>query len=178
MSTPEAAAAPAAPPKRKRPIALIIGGVLLLVGMFAGGLFAARAGLVPGIAAAPVEPDRPKLVYEDSPGPDGPKLKTSYFRIAGSFTTNMRASERLVQLELGVSTNYDERVIQAVERHDLPIRSAVLGVLSLQEEAALSTPEGRAALQRQLKDAVNRVLNEKEGFGGIADVYFASLIIQ
>ena len=178
MSTPDAAAIATPAPRRRMPLALLIGAPVLLIGMFAGGLFAARAGLVPGIAAAPVEPDRPKLQYEDNPGPDGPKLKTSYFRIQGSFTTNMRASERLVQLELGVSTNYDERVIHAVERHDLPIRSAVLGVLSLQEEAALSTPEGRAALQKQLKDAINRVLNEKEGFGGIADVYFASLIIQ
>lgn len=157
---------------------LLIGGPVLLIGMFAGGLFAARAGLVPGIAAAPAAPNGPQLQYEEEPGPNGPKLKTSYFRIQGTFTTNMRASERLVQLELGVSTNYDERVIQAVERHDLPIRSAVLGVLALQEEATLSSPQGRSALQRQLKDAVNRVLSEKEGFGGIADVYFASLIIQ
>ena len=176
MSMPEAAA-PA--PGRGRPnLLLLIGAPLLLAGVFAGGLFAARAGLVPGIAAAPAGPDLPKLQYEDEPGPQGPKLKTGYFRIQGAFTTNLAGSERLVQVELGVATHYDERVIQAVERHDLPIRSAVLGVLSQQQEATLGTPAGRAGLQRELTAAVNRVLEQKEGFGGIADVYFASLIIQ
>jgi flagellar FliL protein len=60
----------------------------------------------------------------------------------------------------------------------MPIRSAVLMVLADQDSFALQTPEGKKALQKQLKDAINQVLISKEGFGGIDDVYFTSFIIQ
>jgi flagellar FliL protein len=43
---------------------------------------------------------------------------------------------------------------------------------------AISTPEGKKQLQKELKDAINQVLISREGFGGIDDVYFTSLIIQ
>ena len=35
-----------------------------------------------------------------------------------------------------------------------------------------------APLQRQLTAAINDVLRDKEGFGGIDNVYFTSLVIQ
>jgi flagellar protein FliL len=42
----------------------------------------------------------------------------------------------------------------------------------------LSTPEGKQILQRKLAHAINKVLREKEGFGGIDSVYFSNLVIQ
>lgn len=33
-------------------------------------------------------------------------------------------------------------------------------------------------LQRKLTDAINYILREKEGFGGIDNVYFTNLVIQ
>lgn len=178
MSTPENASADPPRAKSKRKLLLLVGAPVLLVGVFVGGLFAAKAGLVPGLQPAAPEPDLPKLQFTEKPGPHGPRLKTAYMKLPGEFTTNLAGSSRLVQIELGVATHYDERVFQAVTIHELAIRSVVIGVLAQQSEMAVSSTAGRAALQRQLKAALNALLVEKEGFGGISDVYFSSLVIQ
>jgi flagellar FliL protein len=60
----------------------------------------------------------------------------------------------------------------------VPIRSAILLTLSEQDGAVLSTPQGKHALQKQLARSINRVLREKEGFGGIDNVYFTNLVVQ
>src|SRR3546814_1857908 len=69
-------------------------------------------------------------------------------------------------------------VINNIKRQAVPIRSVVLMVLAEQDPALLSTSEGKQRLQRQLTVAINDVLREKEGFGGIDNVYFTSLVIQ
>jgi flagellar FliL protein len=51
-------------------------------------------------------------------------------------------------------------------------------ILSVQDSAVLSTPDGRQLFQRQLTRAINQVLRDKEGFGGIDNVYFTNLVIQ
>jgi flagellar protein FliL len=60
----------------------------------------------------------------------------------------------------------------------VPLRSAILLVLSEQVAPVLSTPQGKHQLRRQLTKAINDVLREKEGFGGIDSVYFTNLVIQ
>jgi flagellar FliL protein len=54
----------------------------------------------------------------------------------------------------------------------------VLLQLAEQDPMTLSTPQGKAALQRTLTDAMNRTLRERTGFGGIDNVYFTSLVVQ
>jgi flagellar protein FliL len=65
-----------------------------------------------------------------------------------------------------------------VKRADMPVRSAVLEVLADSSANALATPDGKEQLRNRLRDAINKVLKEDEGFGGIASVYFTSFIIQ
>jgi flagellar FliL protein len=84
----------------------------------------------------------------------------------------------MVQLSLGVSTFYDERVVEAVKTHEMAVRSAILLVLAEQDAIALSSPQGKEQLKSKLRLAVNDVLKKKEGFGGIDDVYFTTLVIQ
>lgn len=181
MSTPDpapAAAADAPPPKKKKKLVLFITAPIALGGVFAGGIFAAKAGLIPGVAAAEAEkPHGPELQYAETE--DGAKrLKTSYALVEGAFTTNLANSPRLVQVEIGVATNYDPTMLEAVKTHELPLRSAVLGVLAQQPESAFASAAARSGVQRQLRVAINRVLTDKEGFGGITDVYFSSLVVQ
>ena len=68
--------------------------------------------------------------------------------------------------------------VKAVETHEMAGRSAVLMTLSNQDAMTVTTPDGRAELKKELKQAVNEVLKEKEGFGGIDDVYFTSFVVQ
>lgn len=177
MSTPEAAAIP--PVKKRKGRKLLMLGVPVLALVGGGGYAAVATGLVPiGGGADKVDPDQPQLVEEKGSTTAHPRYKYSYHRIEGAFTTNLKDSARFVQVELGVASRYDARVIERVQAHELPIRSAILGVLAQTPEETLSSPGGRVALQRRLRIAVNGVLTAKEGFGGVDDVYFAGLVVQ
>ena len=94
------------------------------------------------------------------------------------FTSNLRDTDGYLQMGLGVSTFYDQKVIDHLKNSEMPVRSAVLEVLAQQTAESLNTPQGKNALRQQIKQAINRVLLQREGFGGVDDVYFTSFIIQ
>jgi len=183
-------AAIAADPKKKKKsgglkrIGLALAGVAVLAGGgAAAGIYASSSGLIGGgKPAAHEDPNRPKLVHreEGTAGQPGKTsaYQTSYYEIDKSFTANLLDTDGFMQASIGVATNYDERVLENVKKHELPIRSAVLLTLSDQEAEVISTPAGKAQLLKALKVAINKVLVEKEGFGGISDVYFTSFVIQ
>lgn len=181
---------PAEAPKKggKKKLIMIVAGALVLGGGGVGAGLWASGG---GGHEKKKEVDHPKLVSkegehadEDAGGPQGlgnfdhHDYKASYVEIEKPFTSNLRDTGSLVQVALGVSTYYDERVVEAVKANDTPIRSAVLMKLADQDPDVISTPEGKKALQKALKNAVNDVLVSKEGFGGVDDVYFTSFIVQ
>jgi len=83
-----------------------------------------------------------------------------------------------VQIGISIATYYDSRVGDNIDRQMVPIRSAILMVLSDQQAAVLATPEGKQILQRQLTRSINQILREKEGFGGVDNVYFTNLVVQ
>ena len=109
---------------------------------------------------------------------DPRKFEVTYVNLEQSFTANLADGAGFVQLGLSLSTYYDGKVVQNIQRQGVPIRSAILLVLSQQDAQALSTPQGKQMLQRDLTAAINQVLRQKEGFGGIDNVYFSNLVIQ
>jgi len=171
---------------------------LLLVGVGGGGVGAGlyASGMLPTQAnrgLMQVDPRLPQLVLREGTSqaeaakyhsvqgdksPDPRKFKASYYPLEQNFTVNLRDAEGFVQLGLGVSTFYDQRVLENVKAHEMAIRSAVLLTLSDQDSVALATPQGKDQLRKDLKKAVNDVLKAKEGFGGIDDVYFTSMVMQ
>jgi flagellar FliL protein len=182
MSSPEAMAAPAnlvAPAsaaRGKRKLLLVAAALLIALG---GGVTATMTGLLP-VDGSTEDPAKhlPQLLLAPDAAPGQPRYVTSYLRLDGAFTTNLAGSPRFVQVELGVSTRYDGRVLEAVKAHELPIRSAVLGVLAASPEEAVTTPQGRAQLQARLRAAINQELVRNTGFGGIEGVHFAGLVVQ
>ncbi len=177
-------------------IKIILGAVLLL-GAGAGGAYGAFAmGLIGGGEGAH-EPDEPKLVLkgEEDPytlpgaekekdaaapvyGEGGSKYRTVYYSFEESFTSNLADSPGLVQLELAVSTRRDGRVLQWVKNHELAIRSAILAQLAATTEAEVYDVAGKERLAKRLTKAVNDVLEENEGFGGIDSVHFKGFLVQ
>lgn len=164
----------------------------------AGGVYGAvSAGLIGGHGEA-VGPDLPKPVAKNgedpyAPAPDskdkdgaaepvygegGSQYRRQYFSFEESFTSNLLDSTGLVQLTLAVSTQHDGRVLQWLERHELAIRSAVLVELAATPEDDAFTAEGKQRLQARLVKAINRVLIEQEGFGGVDAVHFRSFLVQ
>lgn len=115
----------------------------------------------------------------DLPHPKNPAgYEATYFQIPAPFTTNLSDSDSFAQLSVAVATYYDNRVIQAVQTHELAIRSAVLLMLAQEEELNLATPEGKEKLQAKLVKIINDVLKSKTGYGGVDNVYFTNFVIQ
>lgn len=109
---------------------------------------------------------------------DPRKYEITYYPITDAFTTNLADGSGFLQVGISLSTYYDGKVITNIKNQSVPIRSAVLMALAEQDPALLSTSQGKQQLQRQLTNAINDVLRDKEGFGGIDNVYFTSLVIQ
>lgn len=109
---------------------------------------------------------------------DPHKYEITYYPISDAFTTNLADGSGFLQVGVSLSTFYDGKVINNIKRQAVPIRSVVLMVLAEQDPALLATSQGKQRLQRQLTAAINDVLRDKEGFGGIDNVYFTSLVIQ
>jgi len=95
-----------------------------------------------------------------------------------NFTSNLRGGDNFVQIGLGLSTFYDDHVKDNVERNMMAIRSAIILTISEADPVEITTLSGKEALKNALKDAINRVLTNREGFGGIDDVYFTSFVTQ
>lgn len=104
--------------------------------------------------------------------------QATYYQIPAPFTSNMADSDGFAQISIAVSTYYDKRVIDAVQTHELAIRSAILLMLAQEQEIDLSTPQGKEKLQAKLVKIINGVLKDKTGYSGIDNVYFTNFVIQ
>ena len=194
--TKTAAAAPqdanAVPAKKKGMKGKLIKLMLVIV-LGGGGIGAAlyaSGWLAPGTGE---DPHKPHLVAREDASAeaiaeatgrahagrvDPHVFQASYHPMEQNFTSNLRGGEAFVQIGLGVSTYYDERVFERLKKHEMAVRSAILMTLSQQDPLVLATPEGKEALRQSLKNAVNGVLTNKEGFGGIDEVYFTTFVTQ
>jgi flagellar FliL protein len=84
----------------------------------------------------------------------------------------------MLQVGIGVSTQYDDTVMVNVDAHQLALRSIILGVISDFSEDQVRGGEGREMLADALRDAINAKLEELENFGGVEDVHFTSFVLQ
>lgn len=188
---------------KKRLILIALAGLLLAAGSAGAGIYATG-----GFTKKTTEedPNRPKLVVRrDEPAEPAPtgegvgevqmkegtvsvpndrfkvdpsKYEITYIPVEQPFTANLADGSGFIQIGISLATYYDGKVVANVKRQDVPIRSAVLMILSEQDPSVLATAQGKQLLQRELARAINTVLREKEGFGGIDNVYFNSLVIQ
>ena len=78
--------------------------------------------------------------------PEDATFVTIYHEFPGIFTTNLKGSRRMLQVGIGVSTQYDDTVMMNVESHQLALRSIVLGVLSGYGEEDVAGIDGRRRL--------------------------------
>ena len=185
----------AAPKKKKkgRKLLFLILAVLVIGGGAAGGYFAVYGG---GHAEAEAEdPNQPQLVVREGVSeeaaaearerargrngrPDPRIFQSTYLPLEGNFTSNLRGGDAFVQIGIGVSTFYDQRVGERLTAHNMAVRSAILTALSEADPVALTTSRGKEDLKEILRNAINNVLTNREGFGGIDEVYFTSFVTQ
>ena len=135
-----------------------------------------QAGQLPSEDGAGEESAEPEKVFKDTPSTD--TFVTSYYTFPDNFTTNLKGSKAFLQISVGVSTQYDETVIENVESHQLALRSEVLGTVSEFSVEQIEGKTGRDELAEKIKDAMNERLEELEGFGGVEGVFFTSFVLQ
>jgi flagellar protein FliL len=111
-------------------------------------------------------------------GEGGDKYASNYYPMEKEFTSNLQDSVHFIQVGIAVSTPYDERVLENIKTHEIAIRSSVLMALGETSEDEVFTAEGKRHIQDRLVKAINGVLKQKEGFGGVSNVYFTNFIVQ
>jgi flagellar FliL protein len=192
-------------PKKKGKLGKLIGIAVVLIvlvgaGAGAGMFFAQKMG--GATAEAEVPDNRPRLVPKSEevrvsaaegsgsetsgagakeatpPGEGGAKYASTYYELDKDFTSNLQDSVHYVQVGIAVSTPYDQRVIDNLKTHEIAVRSAVLMALGDSTEDEVFTSDGKKQLQKRLAQAINQVLIQKEGFGGISNVYFTNFVVQ
>ena len=191
----------AAKPGKGKGLIVKLALALGLVGGGGGGAFALmQAGAIGGGEDAHKKEDNsPKLILkgEEDPfapasseggkegeaGPEvegdgGSKYRTAYYSFSEEFTSNLSNSDGLIQVSLAASTRRDGRVLLWLKKHELAVRSAMLAVLADTPEEDVYSVDGKERLQKRLTAAINKVLTETEGFGGIDAVYFKSVLVQ
>lgn len=198
----------AAPKKKGKKLLLFVGLPILLLGGGGGAaVYAMQAGWLNAAAhAEAAAPDEPRLVPKSEEkraslgggegehgegggseaghgkptpkGEGGDKYASSYYPLEKEFTSNLRDSVHFIQIGVAVSTPYDERVLENLKTHEIAVRSAILMALGETSEEEVFSAEGKKQMQRRLAKAINDVLKEKEGFGGVGNVYFTNFIVQ
>lgn len=111
-------------------------------------------------------------------GHGGEPYASNYYAMEKEFTSNLQDSVHFIQIGLAVSTPYDDKVITNLKTNDIAIRSAILLTLGDTPEDQVFTSAGKVQLQKRLVATINQILREKEGFGGISNVYFTNFVVQ
>ena len=110
--------------------------------------------------------------------PEIDSYETTYFEFPGDFTTNLKGSRKFLQVSLGVSTQYDEKVMEIVDQHQLSLRSEILSTISDFTEEDIAGSDGKKKLSAKLLEVLNNKLDQLKEFPGIEDVYFTAFILQ
>jgi flagellar FliL protein len=135
-----------------------------------------QAGQLPSQDGLDEEDLAPQKVSKETPANE--TFVTSYYTFADNFTTNLNKSKQFLQISVGVSTQYDETVIENVEKHQMALRSEVLGVMGTYSVDDIDGKIGRDKLSDSIQEAINLKLVDLEGFGGVEGVHFTSFVLQ
>ena len=170
--------------------AAALGAILLITGLITGILFLTGAfdsddeimrrlnAIEGGSAEISSQPEddsgEPQLLEL----PDTNRLDTLYHQFAQVFVVNVSNSRKVMQLNLTLSTHYDQMVVDNVMKHELAVRSAILDHLSFVTEEQTLEVGFRQRMGDELALVVNSELERNEGFGGIERILFTEFLMQ
>jgi len=179
-------------PKKKNPILLIAGIVVLALVVTVGvafgtlyfsGFYEKKAELAAmdkleelEAAATKAKDEAPSKLKKEAP--EATRFEKNYFQIEKELMTNITGSKKVMVVQLAVMTHYDTRVFDNIKKHEFALRSAMLDIMRQSTEAEANKPDFRKELAVKLKDVMNSMLEEYEDFGGIEEVMFTSFVMQ
>ena len=179
-------------PKKKKPILLIVGivvlAIVLMVGIAFGtlyfsGYYEKKAELAAmdkleelEAAATKAKDEAPAKLKKEAP--EATRFEKNYFQVEKELMTNITGSKKVMVVQIAIMTHYDSRVFDNIKKHEFALRSAMLDLMRQTTEAEASKPEFRKELAVKLKDIMNALLEEYEDFGGVEEVMFSSFVMQ
>ena len=179
-------------PKKKKPILLIVGivvlAIVLMVGIAFGtlyfsGYYEKKAELAAmdkleelEAAATKAKDEAPAKLKKEAP--EATRFEKNYFQVEKELMTNITGSKKVKVVQIAIMTHYDSRVFDNIKKHEFALRSAMLDLMRQTTEAEASKPEFRKELAVKLKDIMNALLEEYEDFGGVEEVMFTSFVMQ
>lgn len=110
--------------------------------------------------------------------PESQQFDQTYAQLEEEFTVNLAESKKFVLFSLGYMTHYDERIVEAVTKHEMALRSAILMEASTYTEDEVITVAAKRKMTNNIRDIMNEVLENYEGFGGVEEVYFTKFVMQ
>ena len=170
--------------------AAALGAILLITGLMTGILFLTGAfdsddeimrrlnAIEGGSAEISSQPEDDSGAPQLLELPDTNRLDTLYHQFAQVFIVNVSNSRKVMQLNLTISTHYDQVVIENIMKHELAVRSAILDHLSFVTEEQTLEVGFRQKMGDELALVVNSELERAEGFGGIERVLFTEFLMQ
>ncbi|MGO2233330.1 MAG: flagellar basal body-associated FliL family protein [Marinomonas sp.] len=152
----------------KKKLIIIILLVLVLVGGGAAAYFLFFSGSSDGSGDS-AESAEAALANEPS----------TYLALDPAFTVDFMVDgkQRYVQLNMSVKSKKIEQ-INAVTLHMPLIRNSLVLLFSSQSFVDLQTADGKEALKKVSLDAINGILEQETGQGGIDAVLFTNFVMQ
>ncbi len=110
---------------------------------------------------------------------DEPAKPPIFISLDPAFVVNFGTIDqgRYLQTELEVMTR-DAQVGETMTNLMPMIRSAIILLLAHQSSDTVGTREGMDALQQQVLDAINKILETNGSAGSVEKVYFTSFVTQ
>jgi flagellar FliL protein len=144
--------------KKKLPMPLIMGVVLLLVGLVIG-----KSVLGGAKKPTAAKPEKAEL---------GISLPLDEFMVnlSGSGDHYLR-----VQVALGMRKEMTE---EEAKEHTAPMRDAILSILSNKTLAQVDKPKDREALKEEIKTKVNEATGDEKGKEAVVKVFFTAFATQ
>ena len=178
--------------KKKKPILLIVGivvlSIVLMVGIAFGtlyfsGYYEKKAELAAmdkleelEAAATKAKDEAPAKLKKEAP--EATRFEKNYFQVEKELMTNITGSKKVTVVQIAIMTHYDSRVFDNIQKHEFALRSAMLDLMRQTTEAEASKPEFRKELAVKHKDIMNTLLEQYEDFGGVEEVMFTSFVMQ
>lgn len=122
------------------------------------------------------------VAAEDAPAPEAAdSAEVRYVPLQPSFVTNFGegTSGRLHYIKADVSLRVTGQDAATAARYHLPaLRNALVLLFSRQDDASISSGDGRASLRAEALAEIRAILEEREGEPYVEDVLFTNFFVQ
>ena len=104
---------------------------------------------------------------------------TKYYELSPPFVVNIQSNERRIRfLQVRLQVLGSPAAIEAVQKHNAPLRDVIITSLSSQTRESVNTPKKKKALQNKVQADVENILKELTGKKQIQGLYFTNFVIQ